>query len=630
METVYKIENLADIEALEKVPLEERIREKNTYDLLEKGAYINPNAMALTFLKSGEAWETPVRFTYRDFMGKIRQTANLFHDLGVGPQEVVTYLLPNLPQTHFVLWGGEAVGIANPVNPLLEAATIRDICQAAGTKVLVALGPVPGSDIWAKVEAIRKEIPTLKQVVQVMGPGREAEGIIGYEERLESYPSESLIFKRVIDPEDIASLYHTGGTTGRPKLARRSHFNEAVLAWDLRAANGLQPGEGALCGLPLFHCNGTCVTGLAPFSIGAEVVLLSPAGFRDPAIMKNFYRIVERYRPVFFSCVPTVLSVLLDTPVAGADISSLRYVICGAAPLSVELFRRFEQHSGMKILEGYGLTESTCASAVNPKDGERKVGSIGLRLPYQQMKIALQDPEGRYLRDAAPGEIGAVCIQGPTVFKGYVEEIHNRGIWIQEGWFNTGDLGRQDEDGYFWLTGRKKDLIIRGGHNIDPGAIEEPLFRLKGVKLAAAVGRPDPHAGEVPVAYVELSEQTSLTPEEIMDWSRAHIGEKAAIPKEIFIVDQIPLTAVGKVFKPALRWDAIRRVYARELKALGPLAVSLEVSVTEDKIHGTSATIRIQPAPGTDRETLEKRVAEILARYTIHYQVILERPEEKR
>ena len=283
----------------------------------------------------------------------------------------------------------------------------------------------------------------------------------------------------------------------------------------------------------------------------------------------------------------------------------------------------------MKILEGYGLTESTCASAVNPKDGERKVGSIGLRLPYQRMKIALQDPEGHYLRDAAPGEIGAVCIQGPTVFKGYVEEVHNRGIWIQEGWFNTGDLGRQDEDGYFWLTGRKKDLIIRGGHNIDPSTIEEPLFRLKGVKLAAAVGRPDPHAGEVPVAYVELSDQISITPEAILEWAREHIGEKAAIPKEIFIVDQIPLTAVGKVFKPALRWDAIRRVYGGELATLGPLATAVEVTVGEDKIHGTSAIIRVDLAEGNDPETLEKRIAEILARYTIHYQVIVEGREGK-
>jgi fatty-acyl-CoA synthase len=214
---------------------------------------------------------------------------------------------------------------------------------------------------------------------------------------------------------------------------------------------------------------------------------------------------VARYRANFFSAVPTVLSTLMDIPVGDADIASLQYAICGAAPLSVELFKRFEAHTGVKVLEGYGLTEGACASSINPKDGERKVGSIGIRMPYQQMKVVAVDENGGYLRDAAVGEIGAIAIAGPNVFNGYVEEAHNHGIWVQDGWFNTGDLGRMDADGYFWLTGRKKELIIRGGHNIDPATIEEVLYRLEDVQVAAAVPRPDPHAGEVPVAFVQLA-----------------------------------------------------------------------------------------------------------------------------
>jgi fatty-acyl-CoA synthase len=537
---------------------------------------------------------------------------------------VVTYLLPNLPQTHYVLWGAETAGIANPINPLLEAETIRDICRAAGTKVLVALGDFPGSDIWHKVEAIRNGIPGLEAVVRVMGPSEASEGIYGFEETLERYAGDRLTFDRRIDPEDIASLYHTGGTTGRPKLAQRTHHNEVVLTWDLMATTELQPGEAVMVGLPLFHCNGTCITGLLPFSLGGQVVILSPSGYREKSIMLNFYKIVEHFKPVFFSCVPTVLSVLLDIPVGEADISSLKYLVCGAAPLSVELFRRFEEHSRMKILEGYGLTESTCASCVNPKDGERKVGSVGLRLPYQKVKVMILDHEGKYVRDAETGEIGVVCISGPTVFKGYVEEVHNRGIWVEGGGFNTGDMGRMDEDGFLWLTGRSKELIIRGGHNIDPATIEEPLYRMEGVKMAAAVGRPDAHAGEVPVAYVELSEETPLTREEIMEWARSRIGERAAVPKEVYIVDRIPLTAVGKIFKPALRWDATRRTYAQELEALGDLAERVEVTVAEDKVHGTEATISVKASKGADPETIRKRVAEILARYTVHYEVVVE------
>ncbi|WP_054032664.1 acyl-CoA synthetase [Desulfatitalea tepidiphila] len=621
MGETFTIRNLADIEAIEKVPLLERVTEKSTYELISKGAAINPDATAMSFILDGERFQEPIRVTYGQFMAKIRQTANMLADWGVGPTDVVTYLLPNLPQTHFVLWGAETAGIANPINPMLEADTIKEICQAAGTKVLVALGDMPGVDIWPKVEQIRKSIPSLEKVLRVMGPTDEAEGIFSYEETVERYAGDRLTFDRQIAPDDIASLYHTGGTTGRPKLARRSHFNEVALSWGLKAAAELQPGEAVMVGLPLFHCNGTCVTGLLPFSLGGEVVILSPSGYRNPSIMKNFYKIVEYYKPVFFSCVPTVLSVLLDIPVGDADISSLKYLICGAAPLSVELFRRFEAHSGMKILEGYGLTESTCASCVNPKDGERKIGSIGIRLPYQNVKVMILDADGRYLRDAEIDEIGSVCISGPTAFKGYVEEIHNRGLWVKEGWFNTGDMGRMDKDGFFWLTGRMKELIIRGGHNIDPATIEEPLYKMKGVNMVAAVGRPDAHAGEVPVAYVALAQDAGISENDIVQWAQSHIGERAAIPKAVYIVDQIPLTAVGKVFKPALRWDAIRRAYEQELAQLGDLAQSIEVRVSEDKVHGTLATIRIQAAAGADRAAIEAKVGELLARYTVRFGV---------
>lgn len=619
----FMVRDLKDIEEIEKVPFSERINIASTYELLEKGAAMNPDGVAISFLMNGDGYEQPVQIKYRDFIGRIRQTANMLHDLGVGPEDVVTYLLPSLPQTHYILWGAEAVGIVNPINPLLEPATIRDICIAAGTKVLVALGEFPGTDIWDKVDAIRKEIPSLKKVIRVMGPTDEAEGIWGFDEKVETYPADKLTFDRTIDAEDIASLYHTGGTTGRPKLARRTHHNEIAITWMLKAATGLQPGDAVMVGLPLFHCNGTLVTGLFPFSVGSEVVILSPSGYRDVSILTNFYKIVSHFKPVFFSCVPTVLSTLLEVPVGDADISSLRYLICGAAPLSVELFNRFEEYTGMKILEGYGLTEATVASSCNPKDGQRKVGSIGIRLPYQDIKIAIVDENGEYVRDAETDEIGVVAINGECVFKGYVEEEHNEKIWLPGGWFNTGDLGRQDADGFLWLAGRRKELIIRGGHNIDPALIEEPLYKLEGVTMVAAVGRPDAHAGEVPVAYVEVAENSGLDEEKIMAWAKENIGERAAIPKEIIVTGEIPLTAIGKIFKPALRWDSIKRIYEQELKALGDEGSVEEVIVKDHKLHGTAAYLTIKAASGIDQEQIKSRVADILGRYTVYYELTI-------
>jgi fatty-acyl-CoA synthase len=535
---------------------------------------------------------------------------------------VVTYLLPNLLHTHYTIWGGEAAGIINPINPMLEPATMTHICKAAGTKVLVALGEYPGTDMWEKALAVRKELPDLRAVIRVMGPGDEKEGIYGFDEVISKYSGDKLDSGRVIDPQEIASIYHTGGTTGTPKLAPRTHFNEVAIPTILSLTVGLNTGETIMCGLPMFHANATMATGAFPFAIGAHVLLLSPMGYRDPTILQNFFKIVEHYRAVTFSCVPTVLSVLLEVPVEGTDISSLRYAICGAAPLSVELFKRFEEHSGMKILEGYGLTEGTLVSSINPLFGERKVGSIGLRIPYQEMKICVEDAEG--WRDAATDEIGCVCVKGPNVFPGYLEEEHNQGVWLDDGWFNTGDLGRQDADGTFWLTGRKKELIIRGGHNIDPLLIEDPLYQLPGVQVAAAVGRPDAHAGEVPLAYVQIQEGSDLTAEKILEHLKKTVGERAAIPKEVILLDEVPLTPVGKIFKPALRWDAIRRVYEKELEALGDMAESVEVEVTEDKVHGCLATIRVKPAPGTSQKEIENKIESILTRFTIRYRMEVE------
>ncbi len=613
----HKIATLADIEAIEKTPLRERMKASHTYEMLQKGCSINPDAPAISLILSGDAYDKPVQVTYRDFWAKVNQTANLFNDLGIQPGDVITYLLPNLLHTHYVVWGGEAAGIVNPINPMLEPSTIKDICLGAGTKALVALGEVPGTDIWEKAKTVAKEIPGLKGMIRVMGPSDEREGIYGYDEVITRYREDQLDSGRAIEPQEIASIYHTGGTTGTPKLAPRTHFNEAAITTILDLLIDLKAGETMLCGLPMFHANATMATGAFPFSIGAHVVLLSPRGYREPSIMRNFYKIVEHYRAVTLSSVPTVLSVLLDIPKGDADISSLRYAICGAAPLSVDLFKRFEAYSGMKLLEGYGLTEGTLVSSINPLHGERKVGSVGLRLPYQEMKVLAEDEQG--IREAQTDEIGPVFIRGPNVFDGYIEETHNKGVWLEGGWFNTGDLGRQDADGYFWLTGRKKDLIIRGGHNIDPAIIEDPLYRLPGVHLAAAVGRPDAHAGEVPVVYVQIQEGADLNVENIREYLSKEVGERAGIPKDVILLPEIPLTPVGKIFKPALRWDSIRRVCERELLALGDTAESVGVEVGEDKLHGSLATVTIKPATGISRQAIENRVNEILGRYTFRY-----------
>lgn len=619
----FVIKGLADVEEIERIPLEERFKTFTTYEMIRQGSSINPDAPSLSFILSGEHYDQPLEVSHGQFLTQMHRAANLFHDLGVGPGDVISFLLPNLPHTLYTFFGGEAAGIVNPINPLLEPSTIRDICLAAKTKVLVTLGEFPGADIWPKVTAIRKELPQLETIVRVLGPSDEKDGILGFDEVLPRYNGEKLDSGRVISPEDRASILHTGGTTGTPKLAPRTHRNETSMAYMVMLFGALKQGETVLGGLPFFHNYAIMVTGLVPLALGGRVVLLSPVGYRDPSVVKNLFKIVERFKPVCVPLVPTLLASLLELPRGSEDLSSIRFVLSGAAPLSLDVFQRFEAQIGVKVREGYGLTEGTTGSTFNPPFGEARVGSVGVRLPYQEIRAFVLDEQGRYERDAETDEIGAVCIRGPNVFHGYLDPAHNHGLWPKERWLNTGDLGRLDADGYVWLTGRKKDLIIRGGHNIDPAAIEEPLYRVPGVQLCAAVGRPDAHAGEVPVAYVQVQGGSGLTSEKILDRLAHEIGERAAIPKEVVIVPEIPLTGVGKIFKPALRWDAIRRVYEAELRSLGEMADRVEVAVGEDKTHGSLARITVQARAGVRPEAVREKVRELLAPYTAKYEITL-------
>lgn len=568
----------------------------NTYDLLLKGAAIDPEAPALSFFLTADDHARLETWTYRRFIEDITRTANGLHSLGIASDDVIALMLPNLPETHFLLWGGEATGVVLAINPLLEPAAIADLLNAAGASVLVTLAPFANVDLWEKARAAAPSVASLQHLIlvnladRVRGPKRLAARVLQWRKSrkacsgrgpasdlparirvhdfrrlIAKQRGDALVSDRRIKGDDIASFFCTGGTTGVPKIAMRRHRAETANAWSISCVmgRGVGPGKVVFCGLPLFHVNGVMVTGLAPFSQGAHVVLGTPQGFRGEGVISRFWEIVERHRINFFSGVPTLYAALLNTPVAGRRIDCLEYGLCGAAPMPVQLFNEFQDRTGLRVLEGYGLTEATCVSSVNPPGGERRVGSIGLRLPGQMMKVVQLDADHRYLRDCAVDETGVLAISGANLFDGYRLAEQNADLWIDMGdgrrWLNTGDLGRQDADGYFWLTGRKKELIIRGGHNIDPAVIEEPLSRHPAVLMAAAVGRPDPHAGELPVAYVQLRPGAKATEDELLHFARAEIAERAAAPKAVHIVDALPLTAVGKVLKPALRRRELRQ-----------------------------------------------------------------------
>jgi fatty-acyl-CoA synthase len=591
------VRDLADVLAIEAKPLATQCLPLSTYEVLSASAMRWPDRKALSFFSTADDYQRVSTWTYSELLKEITRTANALQAFGVSVDHPAAYLLPNLPETHFTIWGGEAAGVVLALNPLLEPDMIVEILHAAKVRVLVTLAPSPGTELWNKLAPHLSVLPELRVVALVeaatyirgsAGDSAAAVAstlpdvkfkIVDFHAAIQAQPADRLIAPRTMTENSVSSYFCTGGTTGAPKIAVRTHRNEVFDTWAVAQVFGDVDGPRTyFCGLPLFHVNAQVVTGLMPWMYGHHVLLATPDGYRSKNLIGRFWEIVAHFRIAIFSGVPTIYAALLEVPIGDNDVSSLEYAICGAAPMPAKLIENFEANTGLKIIEGYGLTEGTCVSSLNPPEGEGRAGSIGLRIPYQQMRAVIVDDTGRFLRMADVDEVGTIAINGPNIFGGYLDAQQNNGLWIDiEGsrWLNTGDLGRQDDRGYFWLAGRRKELIIRGGHNIDPKMIEDTLHKHPAVAMAAAVGSPDPYAGEVPVAYVQTKPGVSVSEQELMNFAEAHVPERAAIPKHVKVITSLPVTAIGKVFKPALQQREIEIAVRGEATKVGASVAEL-------------------------------------------------------
>lgn len=574
---------------------------------------------AIIALPPGDPMADGVTITYGQLLSRVNQTANLFLSVGLQPDETVTYMLPLCPQAYFTMLGAEAVGIVNSVNPLLEPEHILGIAKAANATVLIATGRALSPELWEKAEYVIERMPSLKAVF-VLGGGDECDG-----DKIKPF-DQSMAAQEATTPagaldrglDDLVGYYHTGGTTGIPKLA--PHTNRMQLSQIASTGFGMtySTEDTLLAGLPMFHISGSIVVGLVPLLNGGTLILSSPMGFRDPLVIGNHWRLVEKYGITILGGVPTMLSALLNIPVGDADISSLRVGLTGGSAAPVEVLKAISDQSGVNMLEGYGMTEVTSFTTMQPPHSEPRFGSVGMRLPFVDIKAVMFDENNNVTRDAGVDEIGIIVMKGVCVMPGYVQEEYNTNAFTNEGWLISGDLGRIDADGYIWLTGRAKDLIIRSGHNIDPSIIEEALHEHPAVELAAAIGRPDSYAGEMPIAYVQLKPDMSATAEELQEFARERIPERAANPVDLHIIDVMPLTGVGKIFKPALRQQAVETVFNAEMEALRSKA-DISVSVSNSNLHGTLVTVAVK---GGDEASLRSEIKDKLGSYTVKHDVV--------
>ena len=452
--------------------------------------------------------------TNAEFLDAVSHAAGALQACGVSAGDVVAIMLPNTTSFVVSLFAAWRLGAAaTPINPGLAPTEVAYQASDAAAKAVVVEAPLdaelPGTSVLLASEL-------------VSGPSHEDSAEVA--------------------DDALALLIYTSGTTGRPKGVMLDHANLNAMCAMVIDAFSLTKADHSLLILPLFHVNGIVAGTVSPLLAGGRITV---AGRFSP---KSFWNRVEQSGATYFSAVPTIYNILADLPAEIApDTSSVRFAVCGAAPASVELLEKFESRYGIPIIEGYGLSEGSCASTLNPLNGPRKAGTVGLPLPGQVIRIA--DANGDPVAD---GEAGEVLIQGPNVMRGYLNRPEETANTLVDGWLHTGDIGRLDADGFLVLVDRAKDMIIRGGENIYPKEIEAVVYQLPGIGEAAVVGKAHPVYGEEPVLFVSLNSGAAL----VIDQIRAHLTQSLAkykLPVEITILDELPKNPVGKFDKPWLR-----------------------------------------------------------------------------
>ncbi|MEE1759831.1 long-chain-fatty-acid--CoA ligase [Streptomyces sp. SP18BB07] len=458
---------------------------------------------------------------YAELDERSARAAALLRAEGVRPGDRVALMLPNVPEFVVLYYGVlRAGGVVVPMNPLLKTRETEYHLTDSGAVLLFEWHQAPGEGARGAAAAGVRHT--------AVEPAAFAQALAGH---------EPLPGVAETADDDVAVLLYTSGTTGRPKGATLTHgglrHNTEVNTVHVQR---MTPEDVVVGCLPLFHIFGQICTMSVAVRAGASLTLIPR--FEPQAVLDA----IARDGATVFEGVPTMYAALLQHP-AGADVSTLRMCVSGGASLPVEILHGFERRFGCAVLEGFGMSETSPVVTFNHPDRPRKAGSIGT--PIQDVEVRLLDDKGQ---DVAPGEVGELAVRGPNVMKGYWNRPEETAAAIPDGWLRSGDLARQDEDGYLYIVDRKKDMIIRGGYNVYPREIEEALHEHPAVALAAVVGVPHAHLGEEIAAAVVLRPGAHATPDELREFVKDRVAAYK-YPREVWLMDSLPTGPSGKILK---------------------------------------------------------------------------------
>ncbi len=527
-------------------------------DFLRQAAAEYPNHPATVFMGA--------TLTYRQLLAHVQKFAGALQSLGIKPGDRVGIILPNSPQMviayYATLWVGAVTVLTNPLYVERELAhqwgdagvnavitldlmfpKVDAVCRELGIERIIATGV---QDFLPFVKAIAMPFLLKKNGKWVDVP-YDGKRVFSFKKLLKSSP---LTDPHPAEPTALACLQYTGGTTGLPKGAMLSHRNLVASVSQIRhfLLQGHQPAtDRAVVILPIFHVYGMAVMNLG-MHIAATLVLLPRFEIKD------LVNAIKTEKPTFFLGVPALYTAVLNFPGADAvDMTSIKVCFSGGAPLPVEIIRQFEAKTGARIAEAYGMTEAASVTHVNPRDGVRKYGTVGVPTVGTDAKIVSAE-DG--ITEMPVGEPGELLVKGPQVMRGYWHRPEETAQTLTDGWLHTGDIAVMDADGYFTIVDRKKDMILTAGFNVYPREVEEVLYQHPKIEEAAVIGVPHKVRGEQITAYVKLKGGESATAGEIRRFCREHLAEYK-VPRKVIFRDELPMSLAGKVLRRVLRDEAL-------------------------------------------------------------------------
>ncbi len=513
--------------------------------------------------------------SYRQLDERSNQVANFLLENGVSKGDIISIMVGNRPEYFYLLFGAAKIGaIAGPVNNWwLE----KEVAHLVGDSEPVVMA---FEERFAFIpQSLEGRMPSVKRIITVGEAANGMEGAVNLLDILGGYPTR-LREEVPLSGEDTAFIIYTSGTTGFPKGALLAHGGLVKASRSKRELVNLSPDDMILCVLPQFFTGGLCDLSLPCFLSGSTVLL------RRQFSATEFWPLVEEYKVSGFYIVPTMWTILLNMPEAAqVDTSSLRAAISGAAPIPEQELRECQERFGIPILEGYGLTENSGGCLANRLE-KAKVGSVGA--PLRGMEVTVF---GENDNELPPGEVGEIVVRGPAVMKGYHKQPEATAEALRDGWLHTGDIGYRDEDGYFFIVDRKKEMIIKGGVNIFPKELENAIYNHPKVMKAAVIGMPDEKYGEVPAAVIALHPGAEASEEEILSFCRENMAEYK-VPSRVIFRDLIPTNPAGKVLKREL----IRQIEEDESGVgeetpVAPLFASMPMRFLPDKAEGFEAVV---------------------------------------